>query len=178
MEPVSATLAIIAATKTAVEAAKNVKDIGATLDQLFSSHEGAEKTKKKQAAKTRREQILRIRTGEKDGGETSEAISLVLQKKDQERELDLLKAEINRKWPSAPGQPTTWDQIIDQRQKLLVEKKEAAKAAKAKARQQKIDDKIFWHKVLVESAKVVFLLLVIAGIGWFLHYASTVPKGR
>ena len=121
MEPISATLALIAATKTAVEAAKNVKDIGATLDQLFSSHEGAEKTKKKQVAKTRREQILRIRTGEKEGGETSEAISLVLQEKDRARELDLLKIEINRKWPNAPKEPTTWDLILKEREKRVAE---------------------------------------------------------
>ena len=60
----------------------------------------------------------------------------------------------------------------------MKEKAEAKKLAKEKARQQKIDDKVFWHKVLVESGKVVFLLAVIVGIGWFLHYASTVPKGR
>ena len=104
MEPISATVAIIAAAKQAVGVAKNIKDIGDTLDQLFSSHEGAEKTKKKQAAKTRREQILRIRTGEKDGGETSEAISQVLEQKDKAIELKILADEIHRKWPSAPGE--------------------------------------------------------------------------
>ena len=103
MEPISATLALISATKVAVEAAKNVKDIGTTLDQLFSSHEGAEKKQKRKAATTRREQILRIRTGEKDGGETSEAISQVLEQKDKAVELKVLADEINRKGPAAPG---------------------------------------------------------------------------
>ena len=174
MEPISATIAIISATRQAIGVAKNIKEIGANLDQLFSSHEGAEKTKKKQAAKTRREQILRIRTGEKDGGETSEAIAQILGQKDQAIELKILADEINRKWPSKPGEKSTWDQILEQRQKLLKEKADAAKRAK----QKQIDDKAFLHKVLVESGKVVFLLLVIAGIGWFLYYASTVPKGR
>ena len=81
MEPISATLALISATKAAVDAAKSVHDIGATLDQLFSSHEGAQKKKKQPAAKTRQEEIIRLRTGEAEGGETSEAISQVLQEK-------------------------------------------------------------------------------------------------
>ena len=174
MEPISATIAIISATRQAIGVANNIKEIGGTLDQLFSSHEGAEKTKKKQAAKTRREQILRIRTGEKDGGETSEAIAQVLGRKDQAIELKILADEINRKWPSKPGEKSTWDQILEQRQKLLKEKADAAKRAK----QKQIDDKAFWHKCLVEGGKVILLLVIIGCIGWWLHYASTVPKGR
>ena len=176
MEPVSATLALIAATKTAVEAAKNVKDIGTTLDQLFSSHEGAEKKQKRKKATTRRQQILRMRSGDEgydDDTSISAVANQVLDEKQKQLALEGLAKEIDKKWGHG-----TWSQILDQRQKLLKEKAEAAKVAKAKARQQKIDDKIFWHKVLVESAKVVFLLLVIGGIGWWLHYAANAPKGR
>ncbi len=176
MEPVSATLALIAATKTAVEAAKNVKDIGTTLDQLFSSHEGAEKKQKRKKATTRRQQILRMRSGDEgydDDTSISAVANQVLDEKQKQLALEGLAKEIDKKWGHG-----TWSQILDQRQKLLKEKAEAAKVAKAKARQQKIDDKIFWHKVLVESAKVVFLLLVIGGIGWWLHYAANAPKVR
>lgn len=176
MEPISATIAIIAAAKQAVGVAKNVKDIGETLEKLFSSHEGAEKTKKRQIAKTRRQQVLRMRSGD-EGYDDETSISAVANKVLEEKQKDLalksLAAEIDKKWGA-----NTWTQILDQRQHLLKEKKEAAKVAKEKALQKKADDKIFWHKVLVESAKVVFLLLVISGIGWFLYYASTVPKGR
>ena len=176
MEPVSATLALIAATKTAVEAAKNVKDIGTTLDQLFSSQEGAEKKQKRKKATTRRQQILRMRSGDEgydDDTSISAVANQVLDEKQKQLALEGLAKEIDKKWGHG-----TWSQILDQRQKLLAEKAEAAKVAKAKARQQKIDDKIFWHKVLVESAKVVFLLLVIGGIGWWLHYAANAPKVR
>ena len=176
MEPVSATLALIAATKTAVEAAKNVKDIGTTLDQLIRSHEGAEKKQKRKKATTRRQQILRMRSGDEgydDDTSISAVANQVLDEKQKQLALEGLAKEIDKKWGHG-----TWSQILDQRQKLLKEKAEAAKVAKAKARQQKIDDKIFWHKVLVESAKVVFLLLVIGGIGWWLHYAANAPKVR
>ena len=176
MEPISATVAIIAAAKQAVGVAKNIKDIGDTLDQLFNSHEGAEKKKKKQVAKTRRQQILRMRSGDEgyeDETSISSVANQVIEEKNTALELKALADEIDKKWGKG-----TWSQILDQRQKLLKEKAEAKKLAKEKARQQKIDDKVFWHKVLVESGKVVFLLAVIVGIGWFLHYASTVPKGR
>ena len=178
MAPISATLALISATKAAVSAAKSINDIGATLDQLFSSHEGAQKKKKQQTAKNRQEEIIRLRTGEAEGGETSEAIAQVLEAKTRAYELDLLKAEINRKWPSKVGEKTTWDQILEQRKKLLAERaadqlaKENALAKKAKA------DKIFWHKVAVEAGKILILCVVVAAIGAFLYYASTAPKIR
>ena len=90
----------------------------------------------------------------------------------------MLIAEINRKWPSKVGEKTTWDQILEQRKKLLAERaadqlaKENALAKKAKA------DKIFWHKVAVEAGKILILCVVVAAIGAFLYYASTAPKIR
>ncbi len=111
--------------------------------------------------------------GYDDDTSISAVANQVLDEKQKQLALEGLAKEIDKKWGHG-----TWSQILDQRQKLLKEKAEAAKVAKAKARQQKIDDKIFWHKVLVESAKVVFLLLVIGGIGWWLHYAANAPKVR
>ena len=69
MEPVSTTIAAIAAVKGAIETAKNIKDIGNSLENLFSDHENAEeKPKKKQKGKTkpstRRQQVLRMRAGD------------------------------------------------------------------------------------------------------------------
>ena len=176
MEPVSATIAIIAAAKSAVETAQNIKDIGGSLEKLFSSHEGEEKKQKRKKATTRRQQVLRMRAGDEgydDETSISAVANSVMEEKQKQLALEGLAKEIDKKWGHG-----TWSQILDQRQKLLAEKAEAAKVAKAKARQQKIDDKIFWHKVLVESAKVVFLLLVIGGIGWWLHYAANAPKVR
>lgn len=178
MEPISATLALISATKAAVDAAKSVHDIGATLDQLFSSHEGAQKKKRQPAAKTRQEEIIRLRTGEAEGGETSEAIAQVLEEKSRAHELELLKAEINRKWPSKPGQPSTWDQILVQRKKLLAQRAAADQLAKENALRKAKADKIFWHKVAVEAGKVLVLCGVVAIIGAFLWYAATAPKIR
>jgi hypothetical protein len=176
MEPISATIAIIAAAKSAVETAQSIKDLGSSLEKLFDSHEGAEKKKKRNVATTRRQQILRMRSGDEgydDDTSISAVANQVLEEKQKQIALEGLAKEINRKWGHG-----TWEQILDQRKKLLKEKAEAKKLAKERARQQKIDDKIFWHKVLVETGKVTFILCVVGFIGWWLHYAATTPKVR
>ena len=43
MEPISATIAAIALAKKAVDTARDVKDIGNSLEALFSDHEEQEK---------------------------------------------------------------------------------------------------------------------------------------
>ena len=176
MEPISATIAIIAAAKSAVETAQSIKDLGGSLEKLFDSHEGAEKKKKKKVAKTRRQQILRMRSGDEDYEDETSISSVadqVIEEKNTALELKALANEIDKRWGHG-----TWNQILDQRQKLLKEKAEAKKQAKEAALQKKLDDKVFWHKVLVESGKVVFLLCFVAGVGWFLYYAATTPKVR
>ena len=176
MEPISATIAIIAAAKSAVETAQSIKDLGGSLEKLFDSHEGAEKKKNKKVAKTRRQQILRMRSGDEDYEDETSISSVadqVIEEKNTALELKALANEIDKRWGHG-----TWNQILDQRQKLLKEKAEAKKQAKEAALQKKLDDKVFWHKVLVESGKVVFLLCFVAGVGWFLYYAATTPKLR
>ena len=176
MEPISATIAIIAAAKSAVETAQSIKDLGSSLEKLFDSHEGAEKKEKRKQASTRRQQVLRMRSGDEgydDDTSISAVANQVLEQKQKDLALKSLAAEIDKKWGAS-----TWSQIIDQRQKLLKEKAEAEKQAKEKARQKQIDDKAFWHKVMIESGKVVFLLCFVAGVGWFLYYAATTPKVR
>ena len=176
MEPISATIAIIAAAKSAVETAQSIKDLGGSLEKLFDSHEGAEKKKKKKVAKTRRQQILRMRSGDEDYEDETSISSVadqVIEEKNTALELKALANEIDKRWGHG-----TWNQILDQRQKLLKEKAEAKKQAKEAALQKKLDDKVFWHKVLVESGNVVFLLCFVAGVGWFLYYAASAPKIR
>ena len=84
MEPVSTTIAAIAAVKGAVETAKNIKDIGNSLENLFADHERAEeKPKKKQKGKkkpkTRMQQVLRMRSGD-EGYDDETSISAVANK--------------------------------------------------------------------------------------------------
>ncbi len=101
MEPISATLAIIAATKQALDTANSIKDIGGSLDKLFSSHEGAQKKKQKAKPKTRMQQVLRIRSGDEgydDDTSISAVANQVLEEKKTQAAIASLAKEIDRKW--------------------------------------------------------------------------------
>jgi hypothetical protein len=181
MEPISATIALIAAAKGAVETASNIKDIGSSLEALFSDSEKDTKKKKKPTptAKSRMQQVLRMRTGE--GTEAYEENSTsyasvandVLQKKQQALALKSLASEINKKWPSGPGEKSTWEQIIDQRQRLLKEKAAADQLAKETALQKKAADRAFWKHALLICAQVGMLFCFVGLIVVFLWWAST-----
>ena len=175
MDPVTIA-ASIAAVKTAIGAAKNIKDIGYSLENLFSNHEKAEDTsKKKQKGKTkpttRMQQVLRMRAGD-EGYDDETSISAVANKHFQAKaaaaELESLAREIDRKW----GQGT-WGQILQQRKKLLAEKAASEQLAKENALRKAKDDKIFWHKVVVESGKVLLIICFAGLVVLFLWWAST-----
>ena len=174
MDPVTIA-ASIAAVKTAIGAAKNIQSIGHSLDGLFKAQE---EHKKKKA---RKQQVLRMRSGDEDyDDETSisAVANQVLEEKKTQAAIESLAKEINRKWPSKVGEKTTWDQMLEQRKKLLAERAAADQLAKANALKKAKADKIFWHKVAVEAGKILILCVVVAAIGAFLYYASTAPKIR
>ena len=176
MEPISATLAIIAATKQALDTANSIKDIGGSLDKLFSSHEGAQKKKQKAKPKTRMQQVLRIRSGDEgydDDTSISAVANQVLEEKKTQAAIASLAKEIDRKWGRG-----TWNQILQQRKKLLAERAAADQLAKENALRKAKADKIFWHKVLVETGKVVLVLLFTAAVIGFVMWAATAPKIR
>ena len=183
MEPISATLAIIAATKQALDTANSIKDIGGSLDKLFSSHEGAQKKKQKAKPKSRMHQVLRMRSGEgteayDDETSISAVANQILEQKKTQAAIASLAKEINRKWPSKVGEKTTWDQILDQRKKLLAAKAASEQLAKETALRKAKDDKIIWHKVLVESGKVVLVVFFALAMIGFVYWAATAPKIR
>ena len=181
MEPVSTTIAAIAAVKGAIETAKNIKDIGNSLENLFSDHENAgEKPKKKQKGKTkpttRMQQVLRMRAGDEgydDDTSISAVANQVLAEKQNTRALENLATEIDNKWGSG-----TWNQILQQRKKLLAEKAASEQLVKENALKKAKDDKIFWHKVLVEAGKVAIILFFVVLIVGFVMWAATAPKIR
>ena len=182
MDPL--TLAAITSGVTAVKSmlgtAKDIKSIAGQIDALLGHTEEADNPKP-QKKLTRQQQILRIRTGGGDGSDEtdlSEAADAVLARKEAQNQLDLLKAEINKKWPVKPGEQTTWDAILEEREKRIKEKKERVKKAKEEAKKKREHDRALWHKILVEGGKVVILVAVIGVIAWFLWWASTAPKIR
>ena len=178
MEPISATIALITAAKGAVETAKNIKDIGNSLEALFSDSEKAEKKPKKGKNKpsTRMQQVLRMRSGDEgydDDTSISAVANKVLEEKQKALALQNLAKEVDRKWGAG-----TWEEIKKQRTKLLNEKKASEQLAKENALRKAKDDKVFWHKFWVEAGKVALIVLFAGIMIGFVYWAATAPKIR
>ena len=173
MEPVSTTIAAIAAVKGAIETAKNIKDIGNSLENLFSDHEKAEEKPKKKKGKnkpsTRMQQVLRMRSGDEgydDDTSISAVANKVLEDKQKAIALKNLAVEVDRKWGAG-----TWEEIKKQRTKLIAAKEASDKIAKENALRKARADKIFWAKVLLEGRNVLIILVMVVSLYYFLSWA-------
>tara|TARA_R100001086_G_scaffold150310_2_gene79907 strand:- start:158 stop:694 length:537 start_codon:yes stop_codon:yes gene_type:complete len=173
MEPISATIAAIALAKKAVDTARDVKDIGNSLEALFSDHEEQEKKPKKKKGKTqpktRMQQVLRMRSGDEgydDDTSISAVANKVLEEKKKALALEGLAKEIDRKWGKG-----TWVEIKNQRRKLIQQKEASDKLAKENALKKAKADKIFWAKVLLEARNVLIILVMVVSIYYFLNWA-------
>lgn len=88
-----------------------------------------------------------------DGGDDSisSAAAAVIEKKQLDQQISDLKDEINRKWPSKPGEKSTWDQILAEREKRIAEKKQREKRKRLKLKNVQNGVKQFclsWQKGL------------------------------
>jgi len=177
MDPVTIA-ASIAAVKGVLKTAKDVKQIGTALGDLFHNQEqhDKKKTTKKKGPKTRMQQILHIRAGDDnydDDTSISAVATDVLEEKQNYLALQGLAKEVDAKWGKG-----TWATIKEEQAKRVKEHKEAAKKARKAAKEKAEEDKIFYKKVAVEVGKALIVILVIAFISWFLYYAATLPKIR
>tara|TARA_R100001594_G_scaffold50548_1_gene83753 strand:+ start:141 stop:677 length:537 start_codon:yes stop_codon:yes gene_type:complete len=173
MEPISATIAAIALAKKAVDTARDVKDIGNSLEALFSDHEEQEKKPKKKKGKakpkTRMQQILRMRSGDEgydDDTSISAVANKVLEEKKKALALQSLAKEVDKKWGRG-----TWEEIKKQRRKLIAEREAANQLAKENALKKAKADKIFWAKVLLEGRNVLIILVMVVSLYYFLSWA-------
>ena len=175
MDPVTIA-ASIAAVKTAIGAAKNIQSIGHSLEGLFHAQEEQKKKKGKAKPTTRMQQVLRIRAGD-EGYDDETSISAVANKHIEEKQtallLENLAKEIDRKWGKG-----TWNQILQQRKKLLAEKAASEQLLKDNALKKEKADRIFWHKCWVEAGKVVLVILFAGIMIGFVYWAATAPKIR
>ena len=162
MEPISATIALISIVRSGLEHASDLKQIGSSLDDLFNHHDDKKK-------ETHQQSVLRQRTGE-DGSDStsiSAVMDEVLAKKTHEAAIQQLANEINAKWKTEPGEPTTWDIILKTRD----EKIEQAK--KNRIKKKKKDDEFFdtvfvWLKNISILAGVALL----CAMGGYIIYVN------
>ena len=158
MDPITIAAAI-AATKTLVKSARGVQEIAHGIDGLFHAKEEHEKNKS----------ILQKRAKD-DGSETSMSASAaaIIEQKQLDQQLADLKSEINRKWPSAPNEPSTWDLILKEREKRVAAKKERERLERIEAEERAERRK----KLLLELAKGLIVAAIAGGIGTFLYWAA------
>ena len=173
MDPITIA-ASIATVKGVINTAKDVKEIGNALGDLFHQQQQHEKQKKKpkkgKKPTTRMQQVLRIRAGDEgydDDTSISAVANDVLAEKANYLALQGLAKEIDIKWGKG-----TWASIKDEQTKRIKEHKEAVKKAKKRAREQAEEDRKLYKKIAIESGKALFLILFIYGLVWWLLYAA------
>jgi predicted helicase len=172
MDPITIAAAITA-TKTLVKSAKGVQEIAHGLDGLFQAKEQHEQNKSHNPGSSigeKNKSILQKRAKD-DGSETSmsSAAAAVIEQKQLEQQLNDLKDEINRKWPTKVGEKTTWDLILEERKKRIADKKERERKEKIEAEERAEKRKA----LLFELAKGLAVVAIAGGIGWFLWWAAT-----
>jgi hypothetical protein len=177
MDPLTIGIAI-AGTKKLLESANDLKDIAGGLDKLFHAVNEKPKLKKKPVAKTRTQQLLRLKSGETEEeayAEDSDSISAVandvLEKQKHTAAIASLAREINKKFPQPQGDPTTWDLILTEQKKRVAAKVELKKKAKEKARIKQEEDDKYWNGIIVVLKNIGILLIVSAGCiaaGWII----------
>lgn len=143
------------------------------LDGVFHAQDEHEKNKKRKPGSSigeKNKSILQKRAKDDGGDESlSSAAAAVIEQKQLDKQIQDLKSEINSKFPSKPGEKSTWDQILAEREKRIAEKKEREKREKIEAEERAERRKA----MLIEVAKGLAVAAVAGGIGWFLWWAYT-----
>ena len=161
VEPISATLAAIALVKAGLEHASDLKDIGASIDNLLSQRD------QKKPEETQQQKTLRQRTGEDGQDETSISAVMdeVLAEKSHQTALDNLAYEINKKWPTDHGDPTTWDIILKAREDKIALAK--IRKIREKAKSDKFFDTVFvWLKNITILTGIAILSAISGYLIW------------
>lgn len=143
------------------------------LDGVFHAQDEHEKNKNHRPGSSigeKNKAILQKRAG--DGGDStslSSSAASVIEAKQLDQQIQDLKAEINSKFPSKPGEKSTWDQILAEREKRIAEKKEREKRERIEAEERAERRKA----MLIEVGKGLAVAAIAGGIGWFLWWAAT-----
>ena len=157
MEPISATLAAIALVKSGLEHASDLKDIGSSIDNLLNHRD------QKKPEETQQQKVLRQRTGEdgQDDTSISAVMDEVLAEKTHKAAIQQLANEINFKWKTEPGEPTTWDIILKTREEKIALAK--IRRIREKAKSDKFFDTVFIWLKNITILTVIAILSVIVG---------------
>jgi|TARA_A100001518_G_C1221074_1_gene65440 flagellar biogenesis protein FliO len=182
MDPITIGTAI-GACKAAVNTAKSIQELSHSLQDLWTAetdYNEKKRNRKKEPVKatSRMQQIIRRRAREDEdayGDDTSIAnvATAVLAEKENQIALEELAIEIDKKWGKG-----TWDKIRLERARRIKARHEAKKEAALRAKQKKEQDDAFIKKVLIESGKVILLIIFILGLIYGLIWAKDREKSN
>ena len=162
-------ISAIGAVRAGLEGAENLKSISGSINALLDSKDEHER-REKEKPKTYNQSVLAERVGDSGEDETDLSVIMdgVIEEQNHKIQLENLKREINYKWPTPQGQPSTWDLILKARKKAIETKKVRIEKQKEQAIKKKREDKIFWDKVLTAIWQTAIVLLIFGGIVWFI----------
>ena len=143
------------------------------LDGVFQAKDQHDQNKDRDPGSSigkKNKSILQKRAAD-DGSETSTsaAAGAVIEQIQLDQQLDDLRDEINRKWPAKPGEKTTWNKILEERDKRIAAKEEREKQEKIDAEERAERRKV----ILIEVAKGLFVIAIAGGLFTFLYWAAT-----
>jgi len=150
-----------------------VQEIVHGLDGVFQAKDQHDQNKDRDPGSSigkKNKSILQKRAAD-DGSETSTsaAAGAVIEQIQLDQQLDDLRDEINRKWPAKPGEKTTWNKILEERDKRIAAKEEREKQEKIDAEERAERRKV----ILIEVAKGLFVIAIAGGLFTFLYWAAT-----
>ena len=161
--------------RSALETADDISGIAHHLDAVFHAHSAAHaKVKKKKPQTPLQKLFARKQEAEASSSEElSDVIEETIEKKKLDKQIMMLSLQIDRRFGEG-----TWKSILDTRKARIKARQAAEEVARQNALKKAKADKIFWHKVLVETGKVVLVLLFTAAVIGFVYWAATAPKIR
>lgn len=162
--------------RSALNTAEDVGAIAGQIDRLFKTQSEAKKridsaAKDKKLKNNKWAKFVSFRLKDDGDDETSLAnvAAAKLAQKQQEEDIKRLAIEINRRFGAG-----TWDEILEEQQKRIVERKERIKKQKKeqqlKAERKALEQRALWKTILIESVKLIGIVLFMAGMVAFIWY--------
>ena len=107
-----------------------------------------------------------VQMEEPDGNSIPEIAPLVIQKKQIEQEMKKMKTLLNKRFGY-----DTWRTILELRDQRILEQKERNRKAKEAAKRKAKASSVMWHKVFMETGKILVVIAVIGGLYLYLSWA-------
>ena len=161
----------ISGVRSALESADDVGAIAGHIDTLFRTHGAAKKrikeAEKNKLPKNKWAKFVKLTLKSDDNDETSLAnvAAAKLAEKQQEEDIRKLSLQIDKRF--GPG---TWGEILEAQEQAKIERKKRLKREAEERAEAKLQGRTFWQKVLIETGKVIFVILFIAGMIAFIWH--------